>query len=41
MEQVDYMLDQVPQVVRELREMSPVWQHMMENAEDPYKSAKR
>ena len=41
MEQVDYMLEQVPQVVRELREMSPVWQHMMENAEDPYKSAKR
>ena len=41
MEQVDYMLEQIPRVVKELREMSPVWQHMMENAEDPYKSAKR
>ena len=41
MEQVDYMLEQIPRVVKELREMSPVWQHMMENAEDPYKSAER
>ena len=41
MEQVDYMLQEIPRVVRELREMSPVWQHMMEHAEDPYKSANR
>ena len=37
MEQVDYILQEVPQVVKELREMSPVWQHMMEHAENPYK----
>ncbi len=36
-EQVDYMLEQVPQVVRTLREMSPVWAHMMETRENPYK----
>lgn len=36
-EQVDYILEQVPQVVRTLREMSPVWAHMMETRENPYK----
>ena len=36
-EQVDYILEQVPQVVRTLREMSPVWARMMENKENPYK----
>ena len=36
-EQVDYILEQVPQVVRTLREMSPVWAHKMENRENPYK----
>ena len=36
-EEVDYILQQVPQVVRTLREMSPVWSRMMENAENPYK----
>ena len=41
MEQVDYMLEVIPQVVKELRQMSPVWQHMMEHAEDPYKAAKK
>ena len=29
------------QVVRELREMSPVWQHMLEHIEDPYQSAEK
>ena len=38
MEQVDYILEQVPRIVRELRQMSPVWMHMMEHAEDPYKN---
>ena len=37
MEEVDYILEQVPQVVRTLREMSPVWAHMMETRENPYK----
>jgi len=36
MEEVDYILEVVPQVVKTLRQMSPVWMHMMENAEDPY-----
>ena len=35
-EEVDYILEQVPQVVRTLREMSPVWGHMMEQYPDPY-----
>ena len=38
MEEVDYILEQVPQVVRELREMSPVWMHMLETMPDPYKN---
>ena len=37
MEEVDYILQQVPQVVKTLRQMSPVWQHMLETMEDPYK----
>lgn len=37
MEEVDYILEQVPQVVKTLRQMSPVWDKMMKNAEDPYK----
>ena len=35
-EEIDYILEQVPQVVRTLREMSPVWAHMMENHKNPY-----
>ena len=35
-EEVDFILEQVPQVVRTLREMSPVWGHMMEQYPDPY-----
>ena len=35
-EEVDYILEQVPQVVRTLREMSPVWGHMMEKYPNPY-----
>ncbi len=38
MEEVDYILEQVPRVVRELREMSPVWMHMLETMPDPYKN---
>ena len=38
LEEVDYILEQVPQVVRELREMSPVWMHMLETMPDPYKN---
>ena len=38
MEQVDYILERVPQVVRELREMSPVWTRMLETMPDPYKN---
>ena len=34
--EVDYILEQVPQVVRTLREMSPVWGHMMEKHPNPY-----
>ena len=40
-EEVDYILEQVPQVVRELREMSPVWMHMLETMPDPYKSGEK
>ena len=36
MEEVDYILQQVPEVVRMLRQMSPVWSHMLEKTEDPY-----
>ena len=36
-EEVDYMLEKIPQVVRTLREMSPVWSRMMETNENPYK----
>ena len=36
-EEVDYILEQVPRVVRELREMSPVWAKMMETNPNPYK----
>ena len=39
MAEVDYILEQVPQVVKELRQMSPVWQHMLEHMPDPYQSA--
>ena len=41
MEEVDYILEQVPRVVRELREMSPVWMHMLETIPDPYKSCEK
>ena len=37
MEEVDYILEQVPQIVKTLRQMSPVWYHMLETMEDPYK----
>jgi len=36
MEEVDYILEQVPEVVRTLRQMSPVWSRMLETMEDPY-----
>ena len=36
MEEVDYILEQVPQVVKTLRQMSPVWYHMLETMDDPY-----
>ncbi len=36
MEEVDYILQQVPEVVRTLRQMSPVWSRMLETMEDPY-----
>ncbi len=36
MEEVDYILTQVPEVVRTLRQMSPVWGHMLETMPDPY-----
>ena len=36
-EEVDYMLQQIPEVVRTLRQMSPVWSHMLECMPDPYK----
>lgn len=35
-EEADYILEQVPQVVRTLREMSPVWARMMEKYPNPY-----
>ena len=38
MEVVDYILAQVPRVVRGLREVSPVWMHMLETMPDPYKN---
>ena len=38
MQDVDYILEQVPQVVKTLREMSPVWHHMLEKMPDPYKA---
>ncbi len=38
MEEVDYILEQVPQVVKTLRQMSPVWLHMLEKMPDPYAS---
>ena len=41
MEEVDYILEQVPRVVRELRGMSPVWMHMLETMPDPYKSGEK
>ena len=37
MEEMDYILQQVPEVVRTLRQMSPVWLHMLEKMEDPYR----
>ena len=37
MEEVDYILEQVPEVVKTLRQMSPVWMHMLEKIEDPYR----
>jgi len=39
MEEVDYILEQVPEVVRTLRQMSPVWLHMLEHMPDPYAAA--
>ncbi len=36
MEEMDYILQQVPEVVRTLRQMSPVWSRMLETMEDPY-----
>ena len=41
MEQVDYILEKVPEVVRTLRQMSPVWMHMLEKMEVPYLAAAR
>ncbi len=38
MEEVDYILEQVPQVVKTLRQMSPVWYSMIQGKEDPYKN---
>ena len=37
MEEVEYILQQVPEVVRTLRQMSPVWMHMLEKMPDPYR----
>ena len=36
MEEVEYILEQVLEVVKTLRQMSPVWMHMLEKMEDPY-----
>ena len=38
MDEVDYILEQVPPIVKTLRQMSPVWYHMLENMPDPYKA---
>ncbi len=38
MEQMDYILQVVPEVVRTLRQMSPVWMHMLEKMPDPYQN---
>lgn len=38
MEEMDYILQQVPEVVRTLRQMSPVWYRMLETMEDPYQN---
>ncbi len=38
MEQVDYILQVVPDVVKTLRQMSPVWMNMLESMEDPYQN---
>ena len=38
MEEIDYILEQVPEVVKTLRQMSPVWMHMLEKMPDPYKA---
>ena len=35
-EEVDYILEQLPEIVRTLRQMSPVWLHMLEHMADPY-----
>ena len=37
MEEVDYILQQVPEVVKTLRQVSPVWMHMLEKMPDPYR----
>ena len=39
MEEMEYILEQVPEVVQTLRQMSPVWLHMLEHMEDPYLAA--
>ena len=36
MEEMEYILQHVPEVVRTLRQMSPVWMHMLEKMPDPY-----
>jgi len=40
MEEMDYILSQLPDIVRTLREMSPVWMHKLETMEDPYLAVK-
>ena len=40
MEEMDYILSQLPDIVRTLREMSPVWMHKLETMEDPYLAGK-
>ena len=39
-EEMDYILSQLPDIVRTLREMSPVWMHKLETMEDPYLAVK-
>ena len=39
LEEMEYILQQVPEVVYTLRQMSPVWMHMLEDMEDPYLAA--